>query len=86
MQTSRDERENDEKVEHITQVDVDLAEQDLRDREDDFTAAYNAMHQARIEVLKAKRSATTPKQTSGTPNPSEYAHRQKQASDVQAGR
>jgi hypothetical protein len=44
MQTSRDERENDEEAEHVTQVDVDLAEQDLRDREDDFTAAYNAMH------------------------------------------
>jgi hypothetical protein len=39
----------------ITQEDIDLAEQDLRDREDDFTGAYAAMHVARLEVLKAKR-------------------------------
>jgi hypothetical protein len=38
----------------VTQKDIDLAEGDLRDREDDFTAAYASMHTARIAVLKAK--------------------------------
>jgi hypothetical protein len=38
----------------VTQADIDLAEQDVRDREQDFTDAYAIMHNARLKALKAK--------------------------------
>jgi hypothetical protein len=38
----------------VTQADIDLAEQDMRDREQDFTDAYAIMHNARLAALKAK--------------------------------
>jgi hypothetical protein len=53
-----DERENDEEAEVITQEDVDLAEQDLRDREDDFVAALNGVQNALREGVVKKTSLT----------------------------
>lgn len=41
--------------EPITAEDIKFAEQDLQDREDDFTEKYNTMAAARLDVLRASR-------------------------------
>jgi hypothetical protein len=64
-----DVRENDEEEDTVTQADIDLAQQDLRDREEDFATAFDLSRKAYQEVLKAKANRDDLKANLGKPKP-----------------
>jgi hypothetical protein len=62
-----DVRENDEDEDTVTQEDIDLAEQDLRDRESDLVDATTNLQSALFAVRKAKENRDDLKANLGKP-------------------